>query len=135
MTLTVKQMIEEARKHVPEVTADEAKQKIDRGEVDVILDVREPGEWERSHIPGAVLIPRGLLEFQVDPTSPMAKQELAQDQNQRIVVHCAKGARSLLAAATLKKMGYENVSSMAGGFDDWAAKGHPTEQPMWKDSS
>ena len=126
--MNVQEMMEEARKVVPEVSATETKARLDAGEVDLILDVREPGEYEAAHIPGAVHIPRGLLEFQADPSLPAAAQSpVASNPDQRIVVHCAKGARSLLAAESLKKLGYSNVSSMSGGFDDWTAQGLPTE--------
>lgn len=127
MAKTSQQMLEEAKKEVPEVTASQAKEKLDSGEVDLILDVREPGEYEKAHIPGAVHVPRGLLEFQADPSAPTANSQLASDTDKRIVVHCAAGARSLLAAKTLKELGYENVSSMAGGFNDWVAQGLPSE--------
>jgi rhodanese-related sulfurtransferase len=120
-------MLAEARKEVPEITATQAKQRLDSGQVDLILDVREPNEWNKGHIPGAMLAPRGLLEWYADPTSSYAKPELTENQDARIVVHCAAGARSLLAAQTLKKMGYSNVVSMAGGFTDWAARGFPVE--------
>lgn len=114
-------MLAEARKVVPEVTASQAKERLDSGQVDLILDVREPNEWDKGHIPGAMLAPRGLLEWYADPASPYAKPELTKNREARIVVHCAAGARSLLAAYTLKQMGYPNVASMAGGFTDWAA--------------
>ena len=125
--LSSSQMLAEARKTVPEITASQAKEQLDRGEVDLILDVRESSEWDKGHIPGAVLAPRGLLEWYADPTSPYAKPELTANRDARIVVHCAAGARSLLAAETLKKMGYSNAVSMVGGFNDWAKQGFPVE--------
>jgi len=123
MGMTSKEMLDAARQNVPEISAPDAKQKLDEGEFDLILDVREPAEWQNGHLEGAVHIPRGLLEFQADPTSPMANPELAGNQDARILIHCAKGARSLLAADTLKKMGYNNVASIAGGYEDCAASG------------
>jgi len=125
--LSSSQMLAEARKTVPEITASQAKEQLDRGEVDLILDVRESSEWDKGHIPGAMLAPRGLLEWYADPTSPYAKPELTTNRDARIVVHCAAGARSLLAAETLKKMGYSNAVSMVGGFNDWAKQGLPVE--------
>ena len=125
--VNTQKMLAEARKAVPEITATQAKEQLDNGQVDLILDVREPNEWEKGHIPGAVLAPRGMLEWYADPTSSYAKQEITANRNGRIVVHCAAGARSLLAAETLKKMGYTDVVSMAGGFTDWSAKAFPTE--------
>lgn len=125
--VTANQLLEEARKNVPEVTAAETKERLDRGEVDLILDVREPEEWAKGHIPGAVHAVRGMLEWYADPTSPYAKREITSKQDGRVVVHCSLGGRSLLAADMLKKMGYKDVASMAGGFTDWEAKGLPAE--------
>jgi rhodanese-related sulfurtransferase len=125
--VTANQLLEEARKNVPEVTAAETKERLDRGEVDLIVDVREPEEWAKGHIPGAVHAVRGMLEWYADPTSPYAKREITSKQDGRVVVHCSLGGRSLLAADMLKRMGYKNVASMAGGFTDWEAKGLPVE--------
>ena len=79
------------------------------------------------HIPGAVHASRGQLEFFADPGSDSAKPEITANHDARIIVQCEAGARSLLAAQTLKKMGYTNVTSMAGGFRDWSALGYPVE--------
>lgn len=127
MVLSARQMLEEARANVPEISAPEAKALLDRGGIDLVLDVREPAEWDAGHIPGALHVPRGLLEFQADSASPSANPQLTAAREARVVVHCAAGARSLLAAETLKKMGYSNVSSMAGGFAEWATRGFPVE--------
>jgi rhodanese-related sulfurtransferase len=126
--VTADQMLEEARKNVPEVTAAETKSRLDRGEVDLILDVREPEEWEKGHIPGAVHAVRGMLEWYADPSSPYAKPEITSKQDGRVVLHCSHGGRSLLAADMMTKMGYKNVASMVGGFTDWEAKGLPVER-------
>ncbi len=137
--LTASQMLEEARRTVPEITASQARDRLERGEMDLLLDVRETDEWERGHIPGAVHAPRGLLEWYADPSSPYAKPALTEDREARIVVQCASGGRSLLvvqcasggrsllAAQTLRQMGYPNVASMAGGFKEWSTRGFPVE--------
>jgi rhodanese-related sulfurtransferase len=122
---TVQQMLAEARTRVTEVSATDAKQARDRGEVDLILDVREAWEWERGHIAGAVHAPLDTLEQDADPTA--GRPEITGKLRGRVVVNCASGQRSLLAADLLKKMGYQNVVSMAGGFNDWKAKGFPVE--------
>ena len=121
------QIVAEARQTIPEITVAQAKEELDQGQVGLVLDVREPAEWEKGHIPGAVLAPRGMLEWYAEPTSPYAKPELTTKRGGRIVVHCAAGGRSLLAAETLKKMGYSDVVSMAGGFNDWSTQGFPVE--------
>jgi rhodanese-related sulfurtransferase len=121
-------LLTEARKTVPEISAEEAKAGLDRGEVDLILDVREPNEWEAGHIPGALHAPRGMLEWYADPTYANHKPQLAAAREQNVVVHCAAGGRSLLAAQTLQRLGFKNVRSMAGGFTEWSAKDLPVEK-------
>lgn len=127
MPKTLQDFLEEARKEVPEVTVAEAKTQLDAGEFDLVLDVREPSEYEAGHIEGALLIPRGVLEFKADPSGE-PHPRLQRDA--RIVVHCAAGIRSLLAANTLKQMGFRNVTSMAGGFKAWEAEGLPVEKTV-----
>ena len=125
--LTTSQLLAQARRAVPEITAAETRDRLERGEVDLLLDVREADEWERGHIAGAVHAPRGLLEWYADPASPYAKPALTGNRGARIVVQCATGGRSLLAAETLRKMGYPNAVNMAGGFKEWSAQGFPVE--------
>ena len=127
--LSAGQIVAEARKSVPEVTVAQAKEELDQGQVGLLLDVREPAEWDKGHIPGAVLAPRGMLEWYADPTTPYAKPEITTNRDARIIVQCASGGRSMLAAETLKKMGYNNVVNMAGGFTEWAKQGLPVESP------
>ena len=85
-----------------------------------MVDVREQSEWDEGFIPGAVHVPRGFLESRI---AGVAKAD------RRIVVSCAVGARSLLAAQTLREMGYTDVSSLAGGFTDWKRGGHSFDVP------
>lgn len=122
---TVQQMLAAARTRVAEISVAETKQARDRGEVDLILDVREAWEWERGHIAGAVHAPLDALEQDANPSTGRA--EITCRLTGRVVVNCASGQRSLLAADLMKKMGYENVASMAGGFNDWQAEGFPVE--------
>jgi rhodanese-related sulfurtransferase len=122
------QIVAEAGKAIPVITVAQAREELDQGQVGLLLDVREPSEWEKGHIPGVILAPRGMLEWYADPTTPYAKPELTTKQDARIIVACASGGRSLLAAETLKKMGYANVVSMAGGFNEWSKQGFPVEE-------
>jgi rhodanese-related sulfurtransferase len=122
------QIVAEARKTIPEITVAQAKEELEQEQGSLLLDVREPAEWEKGHIPGAVLAPRGMLEWYADPTTPYAKPELTTKQDAHIIVACASGGRSLLAAQTLQSMGYTNVASMAGGFNEWSKQGFPTEE-------
>jgi rhodanese-related sulfurtransferase len=86
----------------------------------VLVDVRETVERERDGaIPGSVHAPRGMLEFHADPESPVYKDALRPDRH--IILYCGTGGRSALAAKTLLDMGYEEVSSLAGGYAAWRA--------------
>jgi rhodanese-related sulfurtransferase len=104
-------LIDEAKQQIEEVTPDQVREMQTRNERVVYLDVREPNEWNLGRLPNAVHLPRGNLETKV---------EAMIDRAQRVVIYCARGNRSALAALTMKQMGYENVSSMALGFQGWA---------------
>ncbi len=121
------QIVADARKTIPEISIVQAREELDQGQVALLLDVREPAEWEKGHMPGAVLAPRGMLEWYADPATPYAKPELTTRRDTHIVVACASGGRSLLAAQTLQSMGYTDVVSMAGGFNEWSKQGFPIE--------
>lgn len=125
--LSASQMVAEARETTPEITVAQAREELDQGQASLLLDVREPAEWEKGHIPGALLAPRGMLEWYADPTTPYAKPELTTKRDARIIVACASGGRSMLATKTLKKMGYTNVVNMAGGFNEWSKQGFTVE--------
>lgn len=125
--LSASQIVAEARKTIPEITVAQAREELDQGQASFLLDVREPAEWEKGHIPGALLAPRGMLEWYADPTTPYAKPELTRKRDAHIIVACASGGRSMLAAEMLKKMGYTNVVNMAGGFNEWSKQGFPAE--------
>jgi rhodanese-related sulfurtransferase len=127
-SLSASQIVAEARQRIPEITVTQAKAGLAYGHVGLLLDVREPAEWEKGHIPGAVLAPRGMLEWYADPTTPYAKAELTAKRDEQIIVVCASGGRSLLAVETLKRMGYTNVVSMTGGFNEWSKQGFPVEE-------
>jgi rhodanese-related sulfurtransferase len=122
------QFVGEARKTIPEITVAQAREELDQGQASLLLDVREPAEWEKGHIPGALLAPRGLLEWYADPITPYAKPELTTRRDARIIVACASGGRSILAAQTLKSMGYTNIVNMVGGFNEWSKQGFPIEE-------
>lgn len=125
MAVSAKQLVDEARLTVSEVDPADARARAESGQV--LLDVREPGEWAKGRAPGAVHVPRGLLEWMADPTYPNHEARLAGRFETPIVVMCASGGRSLLAARTLRDMGYRDVVSVAGGFGDWSKQGLPVE--------
>ena len=121
MPKTALEMVTEARAQLENIAPAAASAEVAAGDA-VLLDVREPVEWE-EHIDGAVQVPRGLLEFAADPTSPRHKPEL--QPTGRVIVFCRSGARSALAALTLRTMGYEHVANLDGGFTAWKAAGLP----------
>src|SRR4051794_3294809 len=88
----------------------------------VIVDVRESDEWDAGHIPGAKFVTRGHLESRIEGAAP--------DRSQRVILYCASGNRSALAAKTLKEqLGYERVESMTGGYTLWKDRGYAVEVP------
>jgi rhodanese-related sulfurtransferase len=92
-------------------------------DTDLVLDVREPDEYTAGHLPGAVNIPRGLLEFKLSGTPAFERRDL------KIVVYCKTGGRAALAACALHEMGYVSVQSVAGGIDAWVAQGRQVARP------
>ncbi len=122
MAKSFKDFVAEAKSNIEEISVGDAvKLMADNPDV-LLLDVREPGEVAQGHIPGALHIPRGLLEPKADLEFPHREARLT-DREQEIVAYCASGARSALAVATLGKMGFTHVKSMAGGFAAWQAEG------------
>ena len=119
-------LVAEANAAVGTLSAAEAKQLLGRDDV-LFVDVRDGAELARhGKIPGAVHAPRAFLEFYADPASPSHKPELA--SGKRLVLYCGSGARSALAAKTLKDMGVDNVVNLVGGFGAWQQAGGEIER-------
>ncbi len=118
-----RELVAEANEIVEAVSADAAMRMV--GEADVqFVDVRETSEHEAGSIPGSVHVPRGLLEFIADPSSPLHKTELS--AGGRLVIYCASGGRSALAAKTLLDMGVQGtVNNLVGGMTAWRKQGGP----------
>ena len=92
----------------------------------VLIDLRETEELTATgRIPGSIHVPRGMLEFRADLTSPYHQDPI--DPSKRIILHCASGGRFALAATTLQSMGYSDVAHLDGGFTAWKAAGKPVE--------
>jgi rhodanese-related sulfurtransferase len=128
LTIGADGLLERARNDgTGEITAAETKGLLERGEIDLLLDVRDAREFQAGRIPGAIHAPRGSLEWLVDPESDWRDDRLAGRIDARIVLHCTVGGRSLLAAQTLRAMGFRHVVSMAGGIDAWVEAGFPVE--------
>ena len=112
------QLVEEARQRIKEITAREVIQMRERGEDFAIVDVREDREWNLGHVPGAVHVARGTLEGHIEGAVP---------REQKVVLYCARGNRSALAADTMREMGYRDVTSLAGGIQAWVDAGGDIE--------
>jgi rhodanese-related sulfurtransferase len=125
MAKTAADLVAEAKQRIQNLTVDQTAEELEQGDP-LLIDLREPGEREEhGAIPGAVHAPRGMLEFWADPTSSYHRAEF--EPNRRVILHCAGGGRSALAADTLQQMGYTNVAHLDGGFSAWKAADRPVE--------
>ena len=118
---TMADLLAQAKSQIVEIDTAAAQKRIEEGNV-VVLDVREPDEYEQGALPNALHIPRGHLEAQIEGR--------AVDRDQTIVVYCAGGVRSAFAAQTLQELGYTDVLSVAGGFGKWKDEGREWRQPV-----
>ncbi len=125
-TIGSMQMLGEALAEVASVSVERALDMAEGGEA-LFVDVRERAEQEAGSIAGAASAPRGFLEFIADPASPMHNPALSSGKT--LVVYCASGGRSALAAKTLQDMGVPNVMNLTGGFQAWTQAGGPTAAP------
>src|SRR5437667_361150 len=116
-----KEILSQAKKQITEVSVHEVRDKFNLTNGFMLLDVRESDEWEQGHLDQAVFLPRGFLEVKADKLLP--------DRQQPVVVYCAGGVRSALAAKTLQDLGYSRVYSMRGGFGEWKNNGLPFVVP------
>jgi rhodanese-related sulfurtransferase len=126
--MRLKEMVADARGRVREVSPEDVKRALDSGDELLLLDVREPHEFADGHIPGALNVPRGLLELMADSDSPVADPAVVGAS--RVVTYCIKapGARSLFAADTLTKMGFTDVAAMPAGLNGWMEAGLPLDR-------
>ena len=110
-------LVADAKRNIQEISPQETAAALQRGDT-LLIDVRDPDEWQERHIPGAKNFSRGTVELEIE--------EAAADLSTPIITHCGGGGRSALTAESLQRMGYTNVKSMAGGFKAWKAAGLPT---------
>ena len=115
------EIVKDAKTRVRETDIHTVKQRRDQGEAFHLVDVREDNEWERSHLPGAIHLGKGIIERDIERTIP--------DTSAEIVLYCGGGYRSAMVADNLQKMGYTNVISMDGGFTAWKNAGYPLVLP------
>jgi len=118
---TAQDLVAAAKRSVTEIAVTDADAAIQAA--DAVLDVREADEYAQGHLPGAVHMSRGLLEFKLSNHPKLGARD------QRIVVYCKTSGRAALAAVAMQEMGYLNVVSIAGGLDAWAAAGKPVVKP------
>ena len=116
--MTTKDLVSEANEHVTNVPVSVAKNLFDEGGY-IFLDVRTAKEFKMGHIPGAVHIERGFLEFKINNQVP--------DKEAKVVIYCKLGGRGSLAALTLVRMGYKNVINIENGWVSWEKDGYPVE--------
>ena len=113
----VKEMVAKAKAAIKSVSAEDVKAAIDKKEKAVFLDVRDPQEYAGGHLPGAINVSRGTLEFNI--------WSKVSDQDAKIYVYCKTAGRSALATKTLNDLGYKNAVLMDAQFEDWIKKGYP----------
>ncbi|PPC90403.1 MAG: rhodanese [Methylobacter sp.] len=117
MSLTAMDLVAEAKQQITEIDIEQTKAKM---AACLVLDVREPAEFSAGHLPGAINIPRGVVEFKIT-----AHPDFQSKQNDDIIVYCQGGNRSALATLNLNRIGYSKAISMLGGFAAWEASGNP----------
>ena len=110
--ITPQDMVAEAKQHITEVNVTSTKQLLAEGNI-MLIDTREESEFAGGHIDNALLLPRGVLEFKIGGVSELT------DKSKAVLIYCRTGGRSAMAAKTMQQLGYQNVLSMAGGFEAW----------------
>lgn len=110
-------IVDDTRKRIREVSIDDVKARLDRGQEFTLVDVREESEYAKDHLPGAIHLGKGIIERDIEERVP--------ELSAQIVLYCGGGYRSALAADNLQKMGYTNVLSMDGGIRGWREKHFP----------
>lgn len=120
---TAMDMVEAVKQNIQHVGPDEFKGILDAGENFLLIDVREPGEFNSGFIPGAINIARGLLEFRIAKSSYWEEEMLYMPEKADLIIICCKlGHRGALCADALKKLGYTNVKNLDGGFKNWQSQ-------------
>lgn len=122
-TKSAMDLVKEAKQQIENLTPSQVQEEVSSGNA-ILIDIREAEELKQNgKIEGSVHAPRGMLEFYADPSLPYYKQEFSKDK--KIILQCASGGRSALAAHTLKQMGYDNVAHLDGGLKAWKDAGLP----------
>jgi molybdopterin/thiamine biosynthesis adenylyltransferase/rhodanese-related sulfurtransferase len=122
-----RELLQQVKSEIDETDVAEARDLLAGDGRPLVVDVRELDEWTEGRIPGAIHIPRGNLESRIEQAAP--------DKTQPVLLYCAGGSRSAFAAKSLEELGYEHVTSLAGGYTDWKRSGLPTELPRTLDGA
>lgn len=112
-------LAEEAKRRIREITVEETLERMNSGDEVLLIDVREDNEWQKGHARGALHLGKGVIERDIERQVP--------DKGTELILYCGGGYRSALAAESLQRMGYYDVSSMAGGWTAWKEADAPTE--------
>ena len=124
MILSASQMVAQAKAHIENLSPDQVADELQSGAA-TLIDLREELERANGRIAAARHLPRGMLEFYADSSSPYHREEF--DPDSRIILMCASGGRSALAAETLQRMGYRHVAHLDGGLKAWSDQGFPLD--------
>lgn len=122
---TLMDFVQEARARIQEVDGDTLSRMMEEKPGLLLVDVREPSEHEHGHLRNAHLVPRGILEAAADLNYPKHDERLYTAREKPVVLYCATGGRSAMAALVLEMMGFREVYSLAGGFMKWAEENRP----------
>jgi molybdopterin/thiamine biosynthesis adenylyltransferase/rhodanese-related sulfurtransferase len=121
MAATFRELLSDAKKEIREVSIEDVKRLLDARSPVKLVDVREADEYAGGRLPGALHLPRGFLELRIEDKA---------SRDEELVLYCAGGTRSALAARTLQHMGYTRVASLTGGFNRWSDAHYPVEKPV-----
>jgi len=127
MATSLQEMLAQAKAEIDLVSPDQLEQSMEGGQA-LVIDVREKGEYESAHLPGAIQVSRAFLEVKADAEHP-GREPALEDRARPVVTYCTGGIglRSIMSAQTLKRMGFEQVACLDGGLDAWKEAGKPVE--------
>jgi rhodanese-related sulfurtransferase len=125
MAVSISDLVAAARQRIREVSPSEVQSMVSTDQV--LIDVREPGEYASGHLPGAINLPRGVLEFQIHahPAMGCTTSDALAASDRPLLLYCLSGGRAALAADSLQQLGFSQVSSLAGGITAWREAGLP----------
>jgi rhodanese-related sulfurtransferase len=123
---TINQLIAKTKSEIKTVKMPEFKAAFDKNDLGLIVDVRNENEFEDGFVPGAVNVPRGLIEFRIWKLVGFPDKT---DMSKKMTLYCASGGRCALATKTLMELGFTNVTSADMLFADWVKAGYPVEKP------